>query len=145
MPKVISLFIPTPLEVYRCPRVTKFGTFSPHQKAKERLRWLVKSLYLGEPLEGPIEAHFRFVRPIPKSSTKKQKELMLKGAIAPTSRPDGSNYQKFFEDAFIGIFWHDDAQIVTWSGCKRYGAEEGIYIEVESYYNFDEESSFKGE
>ena len=86
-----------------------------------------------KPASGPVVVHWQFIRPFPKSASKAQLRQMRSGLMVPVTRPDCSNYQKFFEDAFTGYLWHDDSQIVTYTGCKRYGEVEGVCIHVQEY------------
>jgi Holliday junction resolvase RusA-like endonuclease len=128
-----SLFIPTPLFVYKPPRITKTGSYTTHTKHKQRLQWYLKSQVTQLPFDGPICVNWLFVRPIPKGVSKVKRNQMLARTIVPTTRPDCSNYQKFFEDVFIGILWHDDSQIVSYTGAKVYGQVEGVQVHVQPY------------
>lgn len=58
---------------------------------------------------------------MPKSVSKKKKELMESGKIRPTKKPDWDNVGKVFCDALNGIAYRDDSQIVGALVRKFYG------------------------
>ena len=58
--------------------------------------------------------------PIPKSISKKKRELMLSGEIRPTVRPDFDNVEKIFADALSGIAYKNDNQVVDSEFHKYY-------------------------
>lgn len=78
----------------------------------------------GVPLMVQIVAYM----PIPQSASQKQRERMLRGAIACTKRPDWDNIGKIICDALNGVAWHDDAQIVRATVSKLYGLDEGVQV-----------------
>lgn len=57
---------------------------------------------------------------IPKSVSKKIKNLMLKGDILPTKKPDSDNIIKIILDALNGVCYHDDSQICSVYFEKKY-------------------------
>jgi len=67
--------------------------------------------------------------PVPASWSRRKRADALAGVIRPTVKPDGDNIQKCC-DAFNGVIWRDDAQVVTWTGRKIYGERPGLHIEV---------------
>ncbi len=110
------------------PRVTNHGTYTP--KKTREYEALVRSEYniqcglqhFGDkPLSVYIEAWF----PIPKSTSKAKSQDMLYHRILPTKKPDADNVAKAICDALNGVAWNDDAQIVTLTVIKRYGAGHG--------------------
>lgn len=68
------------------------------------------------PLSMEIQAFF----PIPKNTSKKNKELMLTGQIFPTKKPDLDNIAKAIADALNGVAYPDDSQIISLSISKFY-------------------------
>lgn len=50
--------------------------------------------------------------PIPKSTSKKKREMMLKGKIRPAKKPDADNILKAVADALNTVAYKDDRQIV---------------------------------
>ena len=67
-------------------------------------------------LRAEIHAYFT----IPKSTSKIRREMMLKGQINPTKKPDTDNIAKCALDALNGIAYYDDAQIVSLLVTKSY-------------------------
>ena len=78
------------------------------------------------PLEISIVALFS----IPKSNSKKVKNLMLEGDILPTKKPDGDNVIKIILDALNCVAYHDDAQVCRVCFEKKYAEIPGIKITI---------------
>jgi len=76
------------------------------------------------PLEGPLEASFRFRLPVPKSYSKKLRARILAGEEPFFGSYDVSNMAKAIEDAMSTVVYKDDKQIV------RYGQVEKIAHEI---------------
>lgn len=57
---------------------------------------------------------------IPKSITKKNRELANDGILKPTKRPDVDNYAKLVLDALNGVVWVDDGNVTSMSVDKKY-------------------------
>lgn len=64
------------------------------------------------PLDDPVEMELDVFLPIPKSASRRRRELMATGAIRPAVRPDLSNVLKSVEDALNGVAYRDDSMIV---------------------------------
>lgn len=76
----------------------------------------------------------------PKSTSKKNRELMLKNIVRPHKKPDLSNYIKSIEDALNGLYWVDDGLIVEYlQGTGKYYAEEP-HVDIDIVYN-DEDNT----
>ncbi len=63
--------------------------------------------------------------PIPKSTQKYKRALMLDGKILPSKKPDWDNIGKIVSDALNGVAYRDDAQIIEAWVEKRYVSGEG--------------------
>ncbi len=77
------------------------------------------------PLEGPIGLTLVFYLPRPQSGKK---------LVAPLKRPDVDNLTHKLSDAFNGVFWRDDSQIVDFLAYKRFAepaGQPGVEITVE--------------
>lgn len=83
-------------------------------------RWFDK-----EPLKMTIEAYF----PIPKSTTKRDKERIDLGQLWPTKKPDADNIAKVICDALNGVAYGDDTQIIVLEVLKDF-TEENPRVEV---------------
>lgn len=68
----------------------------------------------------PLEVSIIALFSIPKSVSQKTKDLMLKGDILPTKKPDLDNIIKIILDALNGVCYHDDAQICSIYFDKKY-------------------------
>ena len=78
-------------------------------------RWFNK-----EPLAMYITAYY----PIPKSTTKKDRQLICSGKLYPTKKPDADNVAKVICDALNGVAYGDDTQIIKLSILKAYTEEQ---------------------
>lgn len=67
------------------------------------------SMFFEKPLKVHIQAFFE----IPKSYSKKKRELVIAGKIRPTVKPDTDNISKNIKDALNGIAYPDDKQVVS--------------------------------
>ena len=76
-----------------------------------------------------IIAYFK----IPKTTTKKDKELIQEGKLSPTKKPDIDNIVKVILDALNKMAFKDDNQITKLEVEKVYGTEEKILVKIEEY------------
>lgn len=72
-----------------------------------------------------LEMYFK----IPKSYTKRRKEMCLKGVEKPAKRPDTDNVLKNVMDSLNGYAYHDDIQIVEII-CAKYYSDNEEYMEI---------------
>lgn len=79
-----------------------------------------KTFFDGEPVEMYITALF----PIPKSTTKKDRERIRRKELFPTKKPDADNIAKVICDALNGVAYHDDTQVVKLTVRKAYTEDE---------------------
>lgn len=68
--------------------------------------------------------------PIPKSTPKKKKAMMLDGKIQPTKKPDLDNIAKIISDALNGIAYNDDKQIVHLKVTKKYNKTPHVKVNI---------------
>lgn len=119
---MISFEIPGPPQGKARARVTRWGTYTPDKTLNYEA--LVKQIYTYEakgPIhEGPLKIHIHAYYEIPKSTSNKKQEAMLRGEILPTKKPDFDNIAKIICDALNKIAYHDDSQIVIASFQKKY-------------------------
>lgn len=78
------------------------------------------------PLSMEIHAFF----PIPKNTSKKNKQLMLQGKIFPTKKPDLDNIAKAIADALNGVAYLDDSQIVSLNVSKVYAENPRVEVSI---------------
>ena len=83
-------------------------------------------------LQGPIALEiFAIFTPAPSWSKKRTSEA-LNGLTRPTGKPDADNLAKLACDALNGVWWNDDAQVVSLTVHKFYGPEPEIRLTVEN-------------
>lgn len=118
------------IEAKSCPRprLSKGHTYMPkqYQNFKKALQGMAKKrvaqIQLKEPLINPIKIRVDFYFKTPKSWSKKKAE----NAFYHSSKPDLDNLVKSVLDAFNGIVFKDDAQVVEiiarkfWSDRESY-------------------------
>lgn len=114
------------------PQVTKFGTFTP--KKTVQYENLVKLCYReavgqerfddGSMIDARIFAYFE----IPKSTSKKNRALMLDKKLRPTKKPDADNICKAVLDSLNEIAYHDDSAIVDVQIRKFYSENPRVEV-----------------
>ena len=80
--------------------------------------------FTGEQLKMEITAFLG----IPKSTSKKNKALMIEGIMRPKKKPDWDNLGKICADALNKIAYNDDSQIVSGSVDKYYSNEPRVEV-----------------
>ena len=129
---MVKLIIPGEPVAKGRPRVTKWGTYTP-EKTKN-YETLVKELFFIEHgqtlLEGQLKIDIKAYFSIPKSASKKKKQLMLEGELRPTKKPDADNILKIIGDALNDLAYKDDKQIVSANIEKFYSDEPRVQIEI---------------
>lgn len=101
-------------------------------KEKEIARWQLKTQYNGEIITGFVSIEFIFYVPIPKSTSKKGRQMRIEGAILPTT-PDTTNMQKLYEDCLQGIVIENDRLSNKITSVRYYSDKPGISIIVRSW------------
>lgn len=119
------------------PRVVTRGGFARAYTPQQTVNYenLVKKVYIDSvgdlKLNGPIKASIEGVFPIPKSASKKDKELMIRGKVLHTKKPDADNIAKSVLDALNNIAYDDDSQICKLLVNKVYGEDPRINVILE--------------
>jgi Holliday junction resolvase RusA-like endonuclease len=80
-------------------------------------------------LGGPVGAIVTAVFPVPKSWSRKDRDLALRHVLRPTGKPDWDNIGKML-DALKGVVWKDDAQVVDARVLKYYGPIPFLQVEI---------------
>lgn len=116
------------------PKVTKWGAYTPEKTVnyENLVKWSYiethsKKNVLEEDLSVDITLYFQ----IPKSTSKKNKELMLLGKIRPSKKPDIDNCIKSITDALNTIAYKDDNQIIEVHAYKYYSDEPRAEVILE--------------
>ena len=79
--------------------------------------------YLGKDFElinEAISVELMFYKSVPKSYSKKNTAMAIKGDLKPTVKPDIDNYIKCVLDGLTKVVWTDDNLIVDITAKKRY-------------------------
>lgn len=82
------------------------------------------------PLEGALDLEVNIYRDIPKSTTKKNRELMRREIMRPTVKGDIDNYTKALLDSMNGIIYGDDSQVVRLVANKFYSNNPRSEIKI---------------
>lgn len=102
----------------------------PSKDYKEFVANIALEYAPSKPIETPLFVNIAIYRKIPKSTSKKDRQLMLDGMKRPITKPDTSNYVKGIEDALNGIIYKDDSQIVELRATKYYSDSPRAEIEI---------------
>jgi len=122
-----GLFFSIPLEpiAKQRARVLKSGRSYTPKRTKDfetALVGLVKKIYKGKPLTGPLKLSVQFFVKKPKKPK----------CLEPITRPDLDNYIKSVNDSLNNVLWMDDSQICKIIASKIYShGDPCIKITVE--------------
>ena len=118
-------------------RFSRFGCKYTPADVKEYARNIQRSFYAKYPkwlpsnfFEKPLKVEICIFMQIPKATSKKNKETMLKHDLRPIKRPDIDNVSKNILDALNGIVYADDKQIVELAVKKYYAERDYIQIKI---------------
>jgi Holliday junction resolvase RusA-like endonuclease len=81
------------------------------------------------PIEGALWVQVSAFFGVPQSWSAKKRAAALAGSVRPTRRPDWENVAKML-DAFNGVVWRDDAQVVSGIIEKHYSERPRLRVEV---------------
>lgn len=119
------------------PRIGKRGNmaimFTPqptvdYENAVKREAML--SMQGRELFAGPVELKLEIYMPIPPSYSKKKAQAARDELMVPTKKPDGDNVIKAICDAFNGVVWVDDTQVVDYIVRKRFADRSCVVATV---------------
>ena len=118
------------------PRVVNGHAYTPKSTAafEANIRAAYIQRYGKKPLFEDKQSLFVTIDaqyPIPLSTPKKTKALMIGHIIKPVKKPDVDNVAKAILDALNGYAYHDDAQITKLLIRKRYGNAAYVMIKIE--------------
>lgn len=108
------------------------STYTPSKtrKYEDEVKAAARAVMAGRPpLECAVNIILHVYREMPKKS-KRITELMLSGAIRPTTKPDLDNYTKSALDGIDKIVVADDSQVVGINSRKYYAVHPYLSIEV---------------
>lgn len=79
---------------------------------------------------GPVRVEMEIAHSIRASWAKKKQEAARLGSIAPTIKIDADNCIKVFCDAFNGIVWNDDVQVIEITARKVFSDSPYVLVKV---------------
>lgn len=101
-----------------------------NQDYEKLVRWEYKrqcpNIYFIGELEVIIDAYYG----IPKSWSKKKRELALSDEIRPTVKPDVDNISKIVLDSLNQVAFDDDKQVTDLHIHKYYGEEPRVEVRI---------------
>ena len=117
------------------PRMTRQGhTYTPQKTvAYENLVRLVYQRQCGSVKFGkdiPLDVRIAAYYPIPKSVSKKKRQMMVRHQLRPMKRPDTDNVCKSILDSLNDVAYHDDAQVVDCQVRKFYGEDPRVLVKI---------------
>jgi len=92
----------------------------------------IKAMRGHEKLEGPLKAVVIAYMPIPASYPAWKRDLIAKGQMRPTGKPDTDNLAKSCLDSMNGFVYRDDAEIIELLVIKHYAENPRVEVVVES-------------
>jgi len=122
------LTIPGPPIALKRPRFSHGSVFDSQAEIKSGLKWIIKSQWNHEPLDGPIFIDIKFHFPIPKSwSKKKREELTGKPHV---NTPDLDNCIKLILDVMNEVVFVDDRLVYSIRAEKIYSEKAKTIVEI---------------
>lgn len=121
------------------PRFARHGRFiqtydpAKSKSYKEYIKLCAAQNKPDEPLMGPITLNLKIYRPIPKSTTKRDRAQITSGHLRPAKKPDIDNVFKAVTDALSGIWYQDDLQIVEMSAQKYYSDTPRVEVTMTTF------------
>jgi Holliday junction resolvase RusA-like endonuclease len=76
----------------------------------------------------PMQLQLSAYYPIPKSWSKKKRQMAMDGEIHPQVKPDLDNVMKAVLDAMNGVVYVDDSQVINMVATKRYSSDPRIEV-----------------
>lgn len=127
--------IPGAVQAKQRPRYSRGVIYTPQPTVNYEgyVKWCYSDYankFGWSPLEGPLRAELEVFLPIPKSDSKKKKELKKTGKMRPTVKPDIDNITKSILDALNCLAYADDKQIVECVISKYYSDEPCVYVKL---------------
>jgi Holliday junction resolvase RusA-like endonuclease len=126
---MISIYLNVDPVPWSAPKLSKYGTYDPKEAEKRATRFLIRQQYTGVPYTGYFNLSFTFIFAVPKSYSKKKRDLIERGLLVPT-RSDLTNLQKFYEDCLKNIVIDDDRGVAYITSSKLYGKKGQVLITV---------------
>lgn len=128
-----SIFFPFEPVPKGRPKFTKSGhAYTP--KTTKDYEKKVREYYQSQTddfYDTAIKVRLVFNMPIPKSTTKKNRNLIMTGQIKCTVSKDADNLAKSVLDSIIGVAYEDDRLITKLVAIKQYATDGNVGTEME--------------
>lgn len=92
------------------------------------VKWIFNNTQESKKLQGEIEAKIVAMYSIPKSMTKKNRQLIDEGKLHPTKKPDLDNVAKIILDSLNKIAFDDDSQVTRLIVEKHFSDEPRVEV-----------------
>ncbi|NVM21407.1 MAG: RusA family crossover junction endodeoxyribonuclease [Desulfobacterales bacterium] len=130
---IITLRVPGEPQGKLRPKWSPVGTYTP--KKTINYETYIKQLFATkypsfQPLEGELTLELGIYQTIPKSFSKKKKDLMERRIVRPTKRPDIDNVIKSVFDALEGLAYKNDSQFIEVAASKFFDLEPRLNIRI---------------
>ncbi len=118
------------------PRVTRTGhAFTPKDTAMYenlvRLEYQRQCFGRKFPDDAMVDARITAYYSIPKSISKKKRQMMLDHKIRPCKKPDGDNCIKIVLDSLNSLAYKDDVQVVDCQIRKFYSDDPRVVVTLQ--------------
>ncbi|SRR5258708_610393 len=118
-----------PKEAHKKPFATQYPD-PDTESYQAMLRYAAQDAMRGRPLfGGALRVRINALMPVPASWSGRKQADALQGRVRPTGKPDWDNIGKMV-DAFNGIVWPDDAQVVDGRVVKAYAEKPQLEFEI---------------
>ncbi len=138
---MIKFTIPGPPIGKGRPKFTRCGsythTYTPPKTANYEMlvQWYFMQSQANK-IIGSIVADIEAYMPIPKSTSKKQRAMMIGGIIRPAKKPDWDNIGKIICDALNKLAYDDDSAVVDGRVRKYYSDDPRVEVTL-TEVNYD--------
>ena len=117
------------------PRMTRQGhTYTPQKTVAYenlvRLEYQRQCVSFKFGTDAPLDVRITAYYPIPKSVSKKKRQMMVSHQLRPMKRPDTDNVCKSILDSLNGVAYYDDAQVVDCQVRKFYGEDPRVFVKI---------------
>ncbi len=113
-------------------RKTPLGirVYDPSKLTKQQIQWQISPSAPKEPFRGSVAMDMTFFMPIPSHTSRVQRALMINGSVRPAKKPDFDNLAYIVTNAFKGIVYRDDGQVVDCAIHKYYSETPKTVVKV---------------
>ena len=129
----LDLIIGTNPKASKRPRKGKYSFYVPDANTnKKEIRKLIKDQIPSDFVRGDSEVYIDikcYIKTL-NAFSNTDKELAEDEYIRPITKPDVDNYAKTYLDAFNGLLWLDDGQVVDLRTRKYYSENPRIEINI---------------